>query len=828
MQHRQTSWFSLGSVRGSDATETALTYRYTSATLSWARSNDGWIRLSAWLDDAMPASGNDTTVAGPAQVRSWALDPQAAGVRQWQHVDIDDPAPYSDSRSMLFHAGHGGVEGNINPHEDTRGIVPVEVSGHRHVLPVAGIHTESVDVSRSRNGFLFSLPLDEGVRVYGLGEKTGTLDKRGRTWTMWNSDEPDHTPERDPLYQSIPVAYLFTPQGTTTLFADSTATIHFDIGEGHPGLLQIEVHDVAVDLYVRHDSSLPAAVEAYTGLTGRHPLPPEWALGFQQCRYSYFPERRVMEVAEGLRQSRVPADVIYLDIHYMDGYRVFTWDRTRFPDPAAMAARLREQGMRLVTIVDPGVKADTEYPGFADGAQRDVFLDEPTGGAYEGKVWPGDAAFPDFTDQRTREWWASWHNRLFDSGVAGVWNDMNEPADFTGDDVYRPDFTVPDRLVARNDGRPASMARLHNAYGNGMNQATRLAFERYRPDERGFVLTRAGYAGVQRSAAVWTGDNHSWWEHIDLLSTMLMSLGLSGVAFCGGDVGGFQLNAAPELYARWIAAASLTPFFRAHSALDTRDHEPWSFGTDVLEIARRYVGLRYRLMPYLYTLFSEAARTGAPVMRPLVWEFPRDPRVQNRSDSFLIGPSLLVAPVSRAGVQERSVYLPAGVWYDVWTGERTVSGDPARPENDGRIVACDAPVDRIPLFIRGGAGIPVESLRQHTGEAGDGLLRLLVAPDSEGRAEGSVYADAGEGFGYRSGAFWTADVELVDGTMELSVSHGTGHREVRWDRVAAIRLDGGTAAAAMLGLEPAAGDAATDGLGAPVDLPAEGRVRLSD
>ena len=712
------------------------------------------------------------------------MDPKSAATRRWFRPEVDSPQPVHRQQQRRFDHGHGGVEGEENPHEDTRGVVPVSVTGYRVELPVPGLHADHLSFARSRDGWYLSLPLDAGLRVYGLGEKTGSLDKRGRSWTMWNSDEPDHTPDRDPLYQSIPVAYLFDPTGTSTLLVDSTATVTLDVGEAHAERLDLEVADSSFDLYLRHDTSLPEAVNAYSELTGRMPLPPEWALGFQQCRYSYFPDTRVLEVAHRLREEQIPADVIYLDIHYMDGYRVFTWDRERFPNPASMVAALRDRGFRVVTIVDPGVKADSEYSVFTDGVARDVFLREPTDGPYLGTVWPGQAVFPDFTDQKTRDWWADWLSTLLDAGVDGVWNDMNEPADFSGDPVYRPHFSVPDRIVARNDGHGASMATLHNAYANAMNEATRDGFARHRSRERGFVLTRAGYAGVQRSAAVWTGDNHSWWEHIGLMMPMLMNISLSGVPFTGGDVGGFQQNASGELYARWIAAASLTPFFRAHSALDTQDHEPWSFGETVTAVARRFVGLRYRLMPYLYTLFEEASRSGSPVMRPLVWEFPRDPRVHNRADSYMVGEAILVAPVGTPGIQERSVYLPAGVWYDLWSGERLVAGDPAHPEHGGRAVAVEAPLDRMPIFLRGGTVIPFETLRQTTAEAGDGVLHLMVLSDEDGTAEGSIYGDAGEGWGFREGAFWRASIAVGGGATELTVEHGDGFNEIRWDRVA--------------------------------------------
>ena len=791
MQTRYSSWFSLGALRAVDTDHAVQSFRFLDSHVAFSRSSDRWERLSVALDRGDVALSE---LHGGAQPRSWALDPAGISSRRWSATDLNSPEPFARERPTIVSHQTGGVEGNINPHEDTRGVIEGVTAGWTFQ---AG---EEVEIARSREGICLSLPLPPLSHVYGLGEKTGTLDKRGKTWVMWNTDEPTHSPNTDPLYQSIPVAYLFTPQGTTTIFVDSTSAIYIDAGESDPTRFQIEVGEKNCDLYLRHDHSLPEAVEAYTGLTGRMPLPPEWALGFQQCRYSYFPDTRVVEVAQEFRRRKIPSDVMYLDIHYMDGYRVFTWEKKRFPDPRQLTTRLRELGFHLTTIVDPGVKTDSEYAVFTDGQRKDVFLREPTDGAYVGAVWPGDAAFPDFSNEATRRWWADWHHTLFDVGVDGIWNDMNEPADFTGSGVVRPSYTVPDRVIGANDGHPASMARLHNAFASGMNAATRKAFTTHRPDERGFVLTRAGYAGIQRYAAVWTGDNHSWWEHIALMIPMLTNIGLSGVAFTGGDVGGFQVNAGGELYARWVAAACLAPFFRAHSALDTIDHEPWSFGEEVTLVARRYIGLRYQLLPYLYTLFEEATRNGAPVMRPLVWEFPRDPRVLNRADSFMVGSSLLVAPVMVAGVQERAVYLPAGVWYDFWSGEVITSGDPAHPEAGGMTVAVDAPLDRLPIFVRGGSIIPFEGVRQHTAEPGDGVLRLLVAPDSEGSASGGVYADGGEGFGYQEGLYWRASVERTSRGVELSVDGGTGAGETRWTHVAAVDLSNGrlTAAAAVV------------------------------
>ncbi len=749
MHHRHTSFYSLGSIQTDNPTDRGQEYVFTGGTVRWYSAPSGYLGLGVATPDA------------PART-SWAIASQSDDATTFHPPIINAPIEFSREFSRVFSAANAGVSPIENPEEDSRGAELVCINGHRFPTPLG-----ELELARCRDGFWVSIPLPADVAVYGLGEKTGGLDKRGRTWVMWNADDPIHTPGTDPLYQSIPVVYIVGETTTHTLFVDSTATVYVDIGEADQDQIHVEVYDDRFEMYWAEDASLPEAVRRYTALTGRAPLPPEWALGFQQCRYSYFPHERVTEIADRIRSEQIPCDTLYLDIHYMDGYRVFTWDGERFPDPASLISDLRQRGFRLVTIVDPGVKRDPQYQAYVDGVENGFFLRNADGTVYTGRVWPGEAAFPDFYSSHVRDWWAGLHRALFDAGVAGVWNDMNEPADFTGDELDRWNFTVPDTLVSQTDGTVRSMAVLHNAYANGMNETTRTAFSRYRPAERGFVLTRAGYAGIQRSAAVWTGDNHSWWEHLSLMIPMLAGLGLSGVPFVGGDAGGFQQNADSELYSRWIAAASFAPLFRAHSALDTSDHEPWSFGDATLAVARKYIQLRYRLLPYIYSLFEEASQTGAPVLRPLVWEFPSDERVRNRSDSFLLGSALLIAPVRERGVQERSVYLPSGRWYDLWSGTVT----DASPS--GTVVVADAQLDTLPIFLRGGTVLPFESVRPHTGDSGDGVLRVLIAPNDAGHASGELYADAGEGFEYQDGAFYRLHVtHIPSGEIELHVIHG--------------------------------------------------------
>ena len=603
-------------------------------------------------------------------------------------------------------------------------------------------------------------PLGAACGVYGLGEKTGFLDRRGRLYEMWNADESTHFPTQDPLYVSIPFFIRADARGAVGVFLDEPARSWFDIGTAVPDAFSIAAETDTLDLYLIVADQVSGVVERYSALTGRMELPPAWAMGFQQSRYSYIPESRVLEVARTMREKEIPCDAVYLDIDYMDGFRVFTWDPVRFPDPERLIRELGALGMRAVTIVDPGVKLDPEYHVYRSGAAGDHFCRRATGEVYEGAVWAGRSAFPDFTRAETRSWWAGLHEALLGRGVAGIWNDMNEPADFTGEFYHRPDFTPPADVVVRPDGRGTrALEHYHNVYGHLECEATLEAFERYRPDERPFVLTRAAYAGTQRYAAVWTGDNHSWWEHLAAMIPMVLNMGLSGLPFAGADVGGFQADATPELYARWMQAAALMPFFRGHSASDTGAHEPWSFGAEVEEIARQAVQLRYRLLPYIYGLFAEAARHGTPIARPLLWHFPTDDRLHNLNDEFMLGDALLAAPILAPGVRARSVYLPAGKWHDFRSGE-VISG----PVD----VVAHAPLDTIPLYVRAPAVIPTAEpalnaeatlageveLHLYPGAVANGPRGGVVTPGAGESAEARrhLYHDDGISLAYRSGA----------------------------------------------------------------------------
>jgi alpha-glucosidase len=595
---------------------------------------------------------------------------------------------------------------------------------------------------------------------YGLGEKAAHLDRRRAEFTMWNSDTPGYTEGTDPIYQSIPFYVGLEGGNAYGLFYDNAHRSHFDFGRLSQDCADYIADAGVLDYYFFHGPSLKKILGRYTELTGRMPMPPLWALGHQQSRYSYYPDTMLDEVARQYRARDLPLDVLYLDIHYMDGYRVFTWDQSRFPDPAALTARLAQQGVRVVTILDPGVKHQPEggYPVFDEGLARDYFLRRQDGSLYIGEVWPGQAVFVDYTKEDARRWWGDKLTALTGPGVAGIWTDMNEPSDFADKTGERQKDIVFDDLGARS---PYGANR--NTFALNMTRATYEGLARLQPDRRPFVITRAGYAGIQRYATVWTGDNNATFDALALNLPMFASLGLSGEAFVGSDLPGFIGRGDAELLARSYQVAALVPLCRNHGAIDQYDHEPWRYGPQAEGIVRKFLKLRYRLLPFLYTTLEEAHRTGVPLFRPLLLNFQDDPATLNLDDEFMVGDALLAAPVLRAGERGREVYLPAGRWYDYWTGTAVAGGTTLR---------TDAPLDHLPLYARGGSVIPSTDAMSHTGEKPWNPLRFAIYPDAAGNAAGSLYEDDGLSPDYQKGVFRRTALSLAAGKLTLAAPAG--------------------------------------------------------
>jgi alpha-glucosidase len=590
--------------------------------------------------------------------------------------------------------------------------------------------------------------------IYGLGEKTGPLNRRGRDYSLWNVDvldprasgefaaaraqtdpraDPTST-EFDPYYVSIPFFYhLDAASGTMAgSFVDNPYRARYDFSG--PEQYSIRFDGGQYVEYVFAGPRMPDILAAYTWLTGRIAIPPVWSLGYQQCRWFAYRQADVEALAHRHRQEQIPCDGLWLDIEHMDGYRVFTWDPQRFPDPAALLSRLADAGYRLVTIVDPGIKHDPGYRVFDEAVEADLLCRTEGGGVFVGQVWPGDTAFPDFTLQETRTWWGQLTAEQVRSGVSGIWNDMNEPA--TG--------AIDPQAMLFGRGRH-SHERFHNQYALLMAMATVEGMRTAAPDRRPFVLSRAGSPGIQRYAANWMGDNLSRWDHLAMSMPMAAGLGLSGQAFVGADVGGFMGDTNPELFLRWMQYGVLTPFCRNHSAIQHVDQYAWSFGPVMANLVREAVRLRYRLIPYLYAAFVEASRTGAPVQRPLVYDHQDDPLARDVDDEYLFGPDLLVAPVLAAGMTDRRVYLPAGTWVDWYDG--TVLSGPG-------FVTAATPMDRIPLYARGGAVIP---MWPHAPEHADGYQPRstelhVVVPAGDGTHTSVLVEDDGTTIAAEGGA----------------------------------------------------------------------------
>lgn len=571
---------------------------------------------------------------------------------------------------------------------------------------------------------------------FGLGEKGSPLDKRGGALVNWNHDAAEHEPWTDPLYQTHPFLICLNDGISYGLFFDNTFRSSFDFGKSSRHAYSFGADGGELNYYFIPGPAPTDVVQRYADLVGRPPLPPIWALGFQQCRWSYDSAKRVRDVARQFRKRRIPCDTIYIDIDYMDGFRCFTWDPKRFANPAKLMNQLTKDGFKSVVIIDPGIKVDQGYSVYDSGVAGDHFCYNGDGRHYIGKVWPGESVYPDYTRKSTRKWWGELYEGLVEAGVTGIWNDMNEPADFTF-----PHGTVPLTVQHDNDGEPTDHRGVHNIYGMQMARATFDGLSQLRPGVRPFVLTRAGYSGVQRYGATWTGDNLSSWEHLRMSIPMLLNMSVSGIALCGADVGGFRGYPSPELFTRWLQLGVFYPLMRVHTA-GGKEQDPWSFGKKHEKLNRRAIELRYRLLPYIYTEMQHASRIGLPLLRPVFLDYPMHPKVHKVEHEFLFGRQIFVAPVVQEGAKTRKVTLPEGEWHDFETGHRFGGGEEH---------ALAVSIDSIPMFAKAGAIIPTREVRQFTDEAPLEELTLHVFPGQSG--EGWFYNDDGSSYDYREGAF---------------------------------------------------------------------------
>jgi len=599
--------------------------------------------------------------------------------------------------------------------------------------------------------------------IYGNGEKYSWINQLGTSTFNYNSDVLFHHSIHNPLiadmHTAIPFYLGVSPGCAYGIYFDNSCRTDFDFAKTDPEIISFRASEGNLDYYFIYGPSVDEVVGSYTLLTGRPGLPRKCFLGYHQSRYSYETREEVLSIAENLRKYDIPCDVLYLDIAYMDAYKVFTVHPEQFKDFKGLLKQLRQMGFAVVVIVNPGVKVESGYEVFEEGRDQGYFVTTPQGDLYQGEVWPKPAAYPDFLRSEVRQWWAGLHRELLDSGVEGIWNDMNEPTDFT-----QEIGTLPDEMVHLDDeGNKRPHYEVHNLYGLLQTRATQQALEQYRPNQRPFVLTRAAFAGSQRYSALWTGDNASTWEHLEISIPMMLNLGLSGYSFSGADVGGYRGDCSGELIVRWTQAGSLLPYFRNHSEIDTARQEPWEYSAEVFEIVRKYIRLRYRFLTYYYNLMRESALKGTPAVRPLFYYYQDDPRTYNISDQFLLGYGVMVCPVLRPGVERRLAYLPEGLWHDYWTG---------KVYRGGREIICAAPLDTLPLYIRAGTILPQDSIDgsvnvEQTGK----ILTLHCYAGEEGVYR--LYLDDGYSFACKKGSFSEIEYTIDDHPLHPVVGRKT-------------------------------------------------------
>lgn len=601
----------------------------------------------------------------------------------------------------------------------------------------------------------------QGEQYLGLGDKSCAMDMRGEKLENWCTDAFGYGKNTDPLYRAIPVYYGLREGRGYGIFLDNSYKTHFDFDSEKTGEMSFSADGGEMNYYFIYGPELMEVAKQYTHLTGRPELTPMWALGFHQCRWSYYPESRVREIANQFRELEIPCDALYLDIDYMDGYRCFTWDYNHFPNPTQMIADLKEQGFETVVMIDPGIKEDADYWVYQEGMEKGMFCKRTDGEMMVGPVWPSECVFPDFTLPKVREWWKGLYQKLYsENGVSGFWNDMNEPA------VFKVNHkTFPNNVLHDYDGDLTDHRKAHNIYGQLMSKSTYEGLKMLKPEKRPVVITRATFSGGQRYACVWTGDNVASWEHLRLANIQCQRMSLSGFSHIGTDIGGFVDYPDGELMVRWLQLGVFHPLYRVHSmgnnvdgaaetekeevekqmVLNRMDQEPWSFGDAYTPVAKSAIELRYQLLAYLYTAYWKYVQDGTPILRNLTFYDQTDKNTYGREKEFLCGEHLLVSPIlkPKSEGKKTSIYLPKGDWYYFWTGE-LFEGQ--------QEIKIKSKLHEIPFFVKAGTVLPLYPIRQYTGEKPVDILTLDVYY-KEGEEITHLYEDAGEGYAYTQGDF---------------------------------------------------------------------------
>ncbi|MGU8407631.1 glycoside hydrolase family 31 protein [Clostridium perfringens] len=606
---------------------------------------------------------------------------------------------------------------------------------------------------KDEEGNVYISKVNDCLAYYGLGEKGGDLNKKGCYTENFNTDDPETDDDSITYYKTIPFYVALKEEATYGIFFDNSFRSYFDMGKEMGDRIFFGAIGGQIQYYFIPGENIKEVVKNYTALTGRMEMPPLWSLGYQQCRFSYFSQEEVRELVKTFEEKDIPLDVVYLDIDYMDGFRVMTFKTPNFDDAAGLIGDLKEKGIRTITIIDPGVKVDEEYPVFKRGKEGNHFTKKLDGEMFIGAVWPGNSAFPDFSNKDCREWWKSELKKFIsEHGMDGIWNDMNEPCVFNNDHK-----TMLETCLHNSDNGVIEHKEFHNRYGFEMSRCSKEAQEELHPNERGFSMTRATYAGGQRYSSVWTGDNMSLWSQMRMSISMNANLGISGFSFVGNDVSGFGLDSSEELFIRWMEMGPFIPIFRNHSNMYTRRQEPWAFGPRAEKIAKKSIELRYELLPYIYDLYYISHKEGLPIFRPMIMEYEKDMNLLNIREQFMLGENMLVAPVLYEGERSKTIYLPKGSWFNYFTMEKLQGGKWYK-------LPCE--LDEILVFVKEGSIIPTYNKKFRNVKERPKNILLKVFGEN---AKGFHYNDDGHTMEYLEGKYTYMDIKVVDGKEELKL-----------------------------------------------------------
>lgn len=619
---------------------------------------------------------------------------------------------------------------------------------------------------KDEKGNVYISKVNDCLAYYGLGEKGGDLNKKGCYTENFNTDDPETDDDSITYYKTIPFYVALKEEATYGIFFDNSFRSYFDMGKEMGDRIFFGAIGGQIQYYFIPGENIKEVVKNYTALTGRMEMPPLWSLGYQQCRFSYFSQEEVRELVKTFEEKDIPLDVVYLDIDYMDGFRVMTFKTPNFDDAAGLISDLKEKGIRTITIIDPGVNVDEEYDVFKRGKEGNHFTKKLDGEMFIGAVWPGDSAFPDFSNKDCREWWKSELKKFIsEHGMDGIWNDMNEPCVFNNDHK-----TMLETCLHNSDNGVIEHKEFHNRYGFEMSRCSKEAQEELHPNERGFSMTRATYAGGQRYSSVWTGDNMSLWSQMRMSISMNANLGISGFSFVGNDVSGFGLDSSEELFIRWMEMGPFIPIFRNHSNMYTRRQEPWAFGPRAEKIAKKSIELRYELLPYIYDLYYISHKEGLPIFRPMIMEYEKDMNLLNMREQFMLGENMIVAPVLYEGERSKTVYLPKGSWFNYFTMEKLQGGKWYK-------LPCE--LDEILVFVKEGAIIPTYNKKFRNVKERPNNILLKVFGEN---AKGFHYNDDGHSMEYLEGKYTYMDIKVVGGKEELKlINNGYSIEEIEFE-----------------------------------------------